>query len=662
MRREVPVHYLRPNHTEWTPSALAVIDTETRPVGDDRDVQAMRCWAAAVVSRPGGQTATDSRLDASGVDVHTLAVVMDRWARSRPSLWVYAHNLGFDLAVTRLPLTMEVHGWTVTDFALDGRSPWLRMAKGRNRITLADSWSWVPRSLAAIAPEVGIIKPPLPADGDDIGDWLARCKADVDITLEMMTQLMDWWQRSGRGRWTVTGAASGWNAYRHIPSPFQVVIDPDAEAVEWDRKAIYGGKRYVNRVGKLIPGAYVEADFARAYTVIARDMPLPVRRMRPFDRLETDDARIDSDGWAIIAECDIETTEPLFPKRDGGRVWYPVGRFRTVLASPEIVVAREKGYLRSICRGYTYRVAHSMNAWARWVLGVIDGTGDDTPAVARMAARQWGRSVVGKWAQRNFEHIKLGPAPTMGWGYSDFWSGETKSRGSIVDIGGQRYQCSQGGDSENAFPAVLAFVESYVRVRLNVAIAAIGSSAFVQCDTDGVLASAVDLVHRIGKPETRQVAIDRKTDVVNVIMERISELTAPLTLRMKSRYSRVEVIGPQHIRLDSTRRFSGIPGSGIELPDGRIGAYTWPRLAYQMSRGDDRGYVREYHQYRVPRALASGWVTVDGHVRPVEYARAPDGQDVPLPWERTRYAVSGDHLAAEQNGSLLAMVGGKNGG
>jgi len=661
MKREVPIHYLRANEKEWTPPAVAALDTETRKLSGDVDIQALRCWALSTMDRPGGITDPDSRLDASGVDVEALADALESAMKGRETLWCYVHNLGFDLAVTRLPVVMAARGWAVSDFAIDGRAPWMRLSKVRKRLTLADSFSWIPRALATIAVEVGIVKPPLPNDDDSPASWLARCRADVDILLACMGQLMDWWTTSHRGRWTVTGAASGWNAYRHTPTPFKVVIDPNPEAVAHDRTAIYGGKRYVNRVGKLTPGGYLEIDFARAYTTVASDLLLPCKRTRQFESMATTDPRIASDRWGIIAEVEIDTHIPLFPKHIGGRIWYPVGRFRTTLASPEIAEARERGVLLSIGKGYTYQLSHHMAPWARWCLDLIDGESEDTPGVVRLVARQWGRSVLGKWAQRQFTHVTLGAAPTVGWGYETAWMAGAHQRASIVDLAGQRYMCYPDGDGENAFPAVLAFVESHVRTRLNRAIAAVGGSAFVQCDTDGILIGANELLARSRKRDTFTTAKSRGVDAVAVILERISQLTAPLDLRVKATYKRVEVIGPQHLRLDGKRRWSGVPHKGEDLADGTVGAWVWPKLAHQMAHGDARGYVRHYRRYRVPRNLASGWVGTDGRVHPVQLAMTPDGTETVLAWPQSDAGRSGVELASEQNRDVLALTS-KGGG
>lgn len=656
MDRPARAHYLRRNHSEWTPPALISLDTETRPVGGDTDIQTMRCWVASLVDRPGGITDWGSATTAAGQTVASLVSTVDKWSKRHNTLWIYAHNLAFDMTVTRLPIMLAEAGWEITDFAIDGRSPWIRLRKGRCHITMADSWSWIPKSLAVIGAAIGESKVELPeVEGSD-DEWHARCAQDVHILLTAMGQLMDWWAKSGRGRWSVTGAASGWNAMRHTDSPYRIVIDPDKDGVTNDRAAIYGGKRWVNRVGKQSPGRHIEADFARAYTTVARDMPLPLRRCRSFSTLDIQDPRLSSDRWGVIARVTLRTDRPRYPKRDVGRVWYPVGNFQTVLASPEIARARQLGHLVSIEDGYTYQLAPVLRNWATWCLDLIDNESDDVPELARMAARAWGRSVVGKFAQHGYARTELGPAPTIGWGYEEAWIAGAHTRASIVDLAGQRYLCYPDGDGENAFPAVLAFVESYVRLALNDAIEAMGNDAFVQCDTDGVLISAVDLVKTARKAETRLIAQRRNVDIVDVILEAISRITAPLTMRRKASYQRVEVIGPQHIVLDGHRRFAGMPSQMTELPDGRLGAWQWPKMPYQLAHGDPRGFVRHYARYRVPSNLAGGWVTSTGQVLPVEYERGTDGIDTAVPWQRSRYA--GLHtLRAEQPKAISALFG-----
>lgn len=657
MKRPVPIHYLRPNHGEWTPPCVITLDTETRELAEDREVQVLQLWCGTRLDRPDGATDWNTRDDRWGTTAGDLADTVDGWTKGRSTVWLYCHNLSFDLSVTRLPLELINRGWTVTDFALDGRAPWMRLAKGRKHLTLSDSWSWLSTSIEQIGGMVDIVKPPLPSSTDGQAVWLERCRADTEILTTAMHTLMDWWQSTGRGRWSITGAASGWNAFRHTPAVEKITIDPDPDAVNWDRQAIYGGKRWVGHVGDLNVGRYAEIDFQRAYTTIAAQLPLPIRRRNAFTSLPCDDWRIDAERWGVIAEVELECDVPRWPVRHGGRVWYPVGRFRTVLASPDIVEARSAGCLRSIGRGCTYQLGYAMAPWARWCLDLQSSTDDDVPLVVKVAAKQWGRTVIGKWAQKSYERIKLGAAPTLGWSYEDTWMHNEESRGSVVDLGGQRWISYAAGNGDNAFPAILAFVESYVRCRLNRAQDIVGPTAFVQCDTDGMIIAERALnrkMHQVALPESDSESTE---DTLTRALSIISHHTAPLTMRLKTMYHRVTAIGPQHMVVDGKRRFSGVPGSAEEWSDGALHAKVWPKMAWQMSRGDNRGYVREWAKYVIAGTYAPGFVLQSGTVVPLEMEVSGDGTNMVVPWERTRYRQGSAILGDVQSHDVVRVSG-----
>src|SRR5487761_288239 len=276
MARTVPVHYLRRNEAEWSPSNVAFFDTETTPVVDGTDeVHLLRLWCASCTRRSKVADEPSRQLDGSGVTGEELADWLEVMLVGQPNLWVWAHNLAFDLTCSRL-ITLLVHrGWTITDFSVDDRSPWFRLARRSKHMTITDSWSWLPQSLAAIGETVKVKKPDLPAFEDDDAAWLVRCRGDVATLAASILALLDWWDRTRLGRWTITGAATGWNAMRHKLLRNCVLIEPTPEARVHERKAIRGGRREVWRWGRLSTGPYVQLDIERAHSTIAQHLALP---------------------------------------------------------------------------------------------------------------------------------------------------------------------------------------------------------------------------------------------------------------------------------------------------------------------------------------------------------------------------------------------------
>jgi hypothetical protein len=629
--RQVPGHYLRANHTSWTPPALISFDTETvtRTEGDD-EVLTMRLWCARFNDRRAPKHATPLNETADGLIAEDLAMQIHWWCRQRRTVWAYAHNLGFDLCTSSLIENLVAIGWSVTEFAVSGTAPFIRMRYGDHCLTLSDSWSWFACPLETVGAAVGMRKLNLPDQDDSNAAWLARCNRDVDILHTAMLKLMHWWESEDLGRWNITGSASGWNAMRHIPTPERILVRPDDSECDADRQAIYGGRRGVWSTGQYLRGDYAEVDIAKAYTTACRDLPLPVGRHVAFDTLPVDHHWLACDRWGVIAECVIRTQEACVPVRMGNSVWYPVGQFTTTLAGPDIRECRDAGTLVSVGQGWLHKLGYPLRPWAAWCINALDKNNRSVPDVAKLVHKQWARSAVGKWNQRGFEQVHIGPSPNSGWHYEEAWHHEKNVPAGIVDFAGERYQVAAVNQSDNAYPAILAFVESYVRVAIGRAISIVGPDNMVACDTDGYICGGNDT---------------RTMDLVN-------QAIAPFTVRIKRHYSKVRVTGPQHLELDNLRRRSGIPSSARESPDGKLTARTWPKLAWQLANGRQGAYVRPSQTYRLAATYAPGWVLSDGSVVPVEMAIGGDGANVIVPFPQTRYARTGLALGDHQNKRL----------
>lgn len=608
---------------------------------------------------------------------------------------MYAHNLNFDLAVTKLPLLLSSLGWTVTDMAVDGNAPWMILEDGPRKLVIADSYAVWPMPLADIGDAMGIAKLPDPEPDDDRG-WADRCAGDTAILHNALLTAMDWHDANQLGRWAITGASIGWNTMRHLqpartgkrarkarvnlglpavdPAAQPIVVDPDPDGRANDRLAIYGGRRQTWRHGQLPSGQYHEVDFERAYQTVMATMALPRKRGRWFESLDID-ARIVDDPchqWGIIAEVEIETDVPRWPCRldvtsqplDPGtrtdmtgmpsnsktRVFYPVGRFRTVLAGPDIAEARRLGCLRAIYRGQVHQLGYAIRPWAEWSLAAQDHP--DTPRIVTLALKHQGRAVAGKWAARSWTKEVIGMSTVHGWHYSDAWNAAAGTRAAIVDVAGTKFLATPGDDADNAYPAVLAWIESHTRVMLGRAIEQLGAGVVVQCDTDGLIADMTAMGRPVSGPRPAGVGAGAGHDPVTAALAKANERTAPLILRRKTLYRTLEIIGPQHLTLDGAHRWSGVPGSARKQGDGSYQAMTWPKLAWQMTNGDQRGYTRVVQKYRLARSYAPGWLLRGGLTVAVETHVGDDNRTHITPYSETRYARRGDTLTPDQPATL----------
>jgi hypothetical protein len=626
MRRPERIHWLRENARERTPHRLLTFDTET-DLADPTDTQRqiLRLWSARLDRRHDIDAGKPRQEWHHGTTASELAELIDRLARSDSATWIFAHNLGFDLAVTELPVMLAGIGWRVTEGALTTDAPWCRMARGTRRIVLTDSWSWLPTSVDELGRLQGRQKPELPDWGASADQWQERCDADVAITSDAVLAIMDWWDAQQLGNWSLTGPASGWSTYRHRKPTPRVLIDPDPAARAFEARAVMGGRRETRRVGELPTGLYADLDMTTAHLSAMAALPLPARRLGQFDSMSLDNPIVRSRAAGILAECVVRTDSPRYPWDSGQGIFYPVGTFRTVLAGPEVAEAHARGDLVSIGRGYTYLTSAHMSDWAVWLAGILSAERTDVPAVVRLMAKAWSRAVPGKWSGHTSDVVSRVPDPRAGWQIEPAFLMPGGQRADLLVIGGERWTIARDLWADDAFPAVLAWIQSATRVALGRLVDMLGS-AVVSMNTDGLIADVLSLFAPDDAGDMPEdTAQHRALHELSSLCIGWDDALQPFSVRVKAASASLRVISPQHVIMGQERRLSGIPRRAVPVGSGRYEFTQWPGLRVQMAPGSRHGYVTRQATVDIGNVPQTGWLTVGGRILPVRLRLRDDG-------------------------------------
>ena len=652
--RQPQAHWLRGNAREDTPRQIIVLDTESSQSTDQaRELHQLRCWVARVIVRDEAPGRIVTCAQYEGEERCQLTDLVERTVKSKGSWRLFTHNLSYDLGLTRLPLDLLHRGWEIGRHNLASDAPWAYLKRGSRGLWLCDSFSWLPTGVEKLGEALQLQKPALPHEDDDLETWLRRCRADVEITSTALLELMEQWDRSELGWWSVTGPASGWNTMLHFPrrgsrsktatmeptkrnptakgSGERVLIVPDPEARKFERAALYSGRRDVWRVGKIEGGPFAEVDLKQAHLAICGSRPLPYRRWASFDHLELDDWRLEHRAAGVLAEVLVRCRTPRYPLRLAGVVLHPVGEFRTHLAGPEIVEARARGELVEIGKGYGYHLGFVMRDWAQWALGVINSADAGVSPMLQMAVRSWGRTVPGRWGMTHAKVVQSGDSHVQDWDLEPITLGSPPRRGYIFHLAGRWTQSVSDEEADDSFPAVLAYVQSYCRLALNAMLDALPQPALVSCNTEGawIHQSALNGALEV-MPHTasESLALPKTTSAE---LPELSERTRPLTVRIKQTARTLKVLSPQHHQTDQARLYAGIPRAAEELRPDQFSVWTWPKLKGQIERGDPRGYVRERRTVNLAGVPNSRWCFQDGSTEPVEVTWSPEAGNVIQP-------------------------------
>lgn len=628
-------HWLAPGGATKTPSIVISFDTETTEVQlPGHSAMTLRCWDAKVRHRHRENGRADRRRFFSGERASELAGLVESQCEDGTEVWVVAHNVSFDLAVTSLPFILVDREWQLDGVHLGDESTWWVLKKGRRKIVITDSWSWMRCSLAEAAKDIKRRKVDLPDNDGTLEEWHHRCRVDADILDQLFVTLLDWWDANHLGVFGITGAACGWRAMRSIIKPKTQLVGPEQPRTLFERAAVFGGRKEVYGVGEFHDTWIADYDFNNAYATTAAAWPLPVTSAKLW---RSSAALLDEPPPPqrdYIAEVEITTKRPCAPCRIAGEIWWPVGTFRTVLCGPEVRYAATVAESVTVIRHEAYRTGFALAEWAAWVIELQDPNRADVPALVARVAKGWGRSVLGRFASRTSHVISTRPSTHLGWHLETGHDLDTGAALEWLSIGGVEQCIAKDIDGADCFPAVLAFVESYTRVALATMLDSRDPSKLLQCNTDGWWESNAT----------------RRSDYVP------EDVPWPHRIVRKALERRLLVRGPNHVMSPHERRYAGIPAASIDLGDGVMKWQDWPGLRWQLEHGVTGQYHRPDREAVLAEHYVRRWVLTTGETVPVTCRVDETRSTLIEPWQRSMGQRDADILVPYQVPTLAALL------
>lgn len=627
-------HWLTPAGATTTPRVIVSFDTECHAQEiDGSEVLTLRCWDAVIRSRRQGADLRSVVAHRSGEAASDLADLLGAAAEIDGECWAFAHNLGFDLTVTSLPMVLSQAGWETEFVNLGDETCVFILERDGCKLVITDSWSWLRSPLSAAARDVGMRTGRLPAQASNLADWHRRCAHDVAILDRLLGELLDWWDATQPGAFGITGSACGWRTLRAMVPSKAVLVGTEEHRTAFERSALHGGRKEVWRVGEIKGRWVADYDLIAAHLTTVAHLPLPNVPLRGERIGLIADPLAPPEGVGTICEVEITTQTPCAPVKIDGDVWWPVGRFRTVLSSVELAEVVKAAERVEVLQAQWYRLTDALAPWGRWCLDLLDDGADDIPAVVRRVAKGWGRAVPGRFALRVATLIGERPATHLGWGVEQGVEHGSGAHIEMVSYGGRERTYRKDQDGADVNPAVLAFVEGYLRAAMAATLALRPPERLLQVNTDGWWEVCADSRETVGA----------------------NECPAPYNLSRRAHVRGVKIIGPNHVTTADERRLSGIPKDAREDEGGAFTWQDWPGLRWQLQYSRPGEYLRPRKGMALQPHYCRRWVLTTGETVPASVDLSRDGAPLILPWAQTAQRRHGDRLAQHQVPALHAL-------
>jgi len=585
-------HYVRPNEQTRVPRSLIVFDTEAStarvPGGHEQTWKVAVAWFSK--SRKGRAPVQSEGVYLTPVDL--WQAVTDHCRRSgRTVMW--AHNLGYDARISSAFLDLPQLGWALVAHNVAPRGTWLVWRRERATLTMVDTASVWPTTLASIGKWFGLSKPELPGPDAPMAEWVERCRADVLITRTAVMAYLDWIETADMGNWQFTGAGMAWSAFRHKFLRHNMLVHADEDALAAERRAMWTGRCEAYWHGSIGYQEIQEWDFETAYAQIARDFNVPCQLLGAVGPRSAWRRALDDPQLAILAEVTVTTSVPTVPTLHDGRILWPVGTFRTTLWDVELRAAIDDGATVTFHRGWLYRARPALAEWAQWVIDQIHAPAGQCPLWLKAILKHWSRALVGRFAMTYSTWELWADMPTMAAERRTLIDEIEQRTYDLMHVGSDMWRESGTVEWAQSMPAVTGYVMAACRVRLWRLIRVMPPGSVLYCDTDSLL---------IGD------------QWVSTILD-ITQIGVGKGLRLKSTYRGFSIRGPRQIVTGERVRMAGVPVLAQRVGRDDFAGSVWESLdvALRAGRPDAvRTFDRRWHVAgtdRRRRGRGVGWTT-----------------------------------------------------
>jgi len=507
--------YMRGNKSTAIPQQLIFLDCEARQKptgGDDKEhLQKLRLGVAIFIRYENG------RRTRRKVKRFKHAKVFWNWVESflspKKSVWLVAHNLPYDLAVSRFFERVEAgdYDFDVGRFVPDPLKntndtnkkrdgficfedpPTVLSLRHRRGGTLVavDTLNYWRMSLKSLGKGVGIEKGDFPGfDGPD-DELFDYCENDARIIEESVCSLIEWWKRNNYGMFRFTSPSLAMAAYRHrFLDPKKILFHDEPGVKDLERDSYTGGETEVYRYGN-VQSPVIQVDVTSLYPFVMRDNFFPGRLLDWSGRGRPQTPPAKYPRKAMIGRVRL-ATQSTYPLRYKGSTLHVSGDFTTTLAGPELYRAAQTGDIVEWESWAFYRLFDLFSEYVDHFWELRRKYQKDGDKMGSTFVKLLLNSLYGKFGQLSppwefNENVR----PLKRWGR---WSAHSHRSGdsqTYLALNNKVFQAADRHPAEKSFHAIASFVTAYAREHMRRLREIAGDGEYYYQATDSLCLSPI---------------------------------------------------------------------------------------------------------------------------------------------------------------------------
>jgi DNA polymerase elongation subunit (family B) len=420
----------------------------------------------------------------SGKDIATY---IDQRAKKDSAIFVYAHNLVYDLQLSGLlPFLIEA-GYEITTFVIEDPPTYIFLERGRSVIRFIDTFNYFQFSIEEMGKQLGLEKLTIPENEADNQLWFEYCKRDVEVLRDYLLGFIKFLRVHDLAGLAYTLAGQAFRTYRHRFMTCEIETHTRDNILKLERAAYAGGRSEAFYIGKAPSVNWYKVDVNSMYPYVMREQVYPTRLIGYSENISVERLRALIERYYVIAEVSLDTDQPVYPYRMGHKLIFPVGQFVSTLHKIELENALAYDHIDKVNKVAIYDEADIFSEYVNYWYRVKVEAELQGNKIQRQIAKLFLNSLYGKFGQRGIQSEVMENPDTPQYGRI---TGYSEALGTTVEInylGTQIEIRYQEGEAYYACPAIAGAVTAYARMYLWYLMTLAGKENVKYCDTDSLI-------------------------------------------------------------------------------------------------------------------------------------------------------------------------------
>lgn len=511
---------IKANKRQGIPTHALFLDTETytRFTRDKRVVFPLRL-GVAIYNRYDKNGAVKHRFISRFTTPQQFIKILSEYLHKGKTLYVFGHNIGFDIRVLNLPFIFNKIGWNSTPPIINNRLFIWRVSSPNGSIAFVDTANYGVISVSQLGDDLGYPKLHIDFRTKDVDKLFEYCQRDVEIIEKFMGEYILFVRSNGLGVFQLSIASQSLMAWRTKFMTSDVYLHTKDDISQFERSAYHGGRTECFHIGQLPKSDYYYLDINSMYPYVMRTYAMPTKLICYSEKIDMDKIKAIMSKFYIIADCIIKTDVPAYGMVHNDKLVFPIGEFRIILHHAELEYAIAHNHLVQII-GYTiYQKAIIFSDYVDWFYELKIKYTISHNVTLRYIIKLFMNSLYGKMGQLKPNRIEIkGKFPNdilRQCGYN------TTLKAHIDEViwFGRGWIEYRKGESTYSFPAIAGAVTAYARMELWKFIEQAGRNNVFYCDTDSIITNKIgynNVGDKISSQTLGYLKLEKRSNILRI--------------------------------------------------------------------------------------------------------------------------------------------------